>query len=263
MKDEIAIEDIKILRNIRTEIGDVSELMSSIRENGLLHAIGVVKSNDEYILLYGHRRFTALKKLGRKALVIGKEVNVKEDVSDVDRLVLNIVENFHTKPNNPLEFGKACSDLKEMGLNISEIGVRLSAPKSKILTALTLLNDVPKSHQKDVSYVLANSSKRGKLSATVASALAYFNKRYKISKPDLESLFNYAKENELSTKDARIIGLLLESGMKLKDALKDKDLYTNKQTDFIVRKDELSKMGETFTAFMRRVAKKEKPELFY
>jgi ParB family transcriptional regulator, chromosome partitioning protein len=263
MKDQISIDDIKTIRNIRTEIGDVSDLMSSIRENGLLHPIGVVKSNEEYILVYGHRRFSALKKLGRKALEIGKEVLLVEKDSDIDLIVLNIVENYQTKPNTPLEFGNACLSLKELGLSIGEISVRLSVPKNKILTAISLINDVPEEQKKNVSYLYGSEEKKGRLSATVSSALAYCKRRYKMGDRDTETLFEEARKRELSTKDIRIISLLMQEGMTLKKALSEKDLWINKQVDFILRKDVLEEIKEPFSIYSRNILKKQHKELFY
>jgi len=250
MKTEIDIDDIKILRNIRTELGDVSDLMSSIRENGLLHPIGVCKNGDEYILVYGHRRFAALKKLGRKALEIGKEINITEKDKDIDLLILNIVENYHVKPNTPIEFGKACSDLRELGLSIGEISVRLSAPKTKIKQALGLLSDIPQERRNQISYIYGSNDKKGKISATVSSSIAYFKRRYGIKQEDINKLFDIARDEELSTKDLRIIGIMISEGKTLNESILMREDYTNKQCDFIVNKKELEKIKIPFKDYI-------------
>lgn len=263
MKDQIAIEDIKSVKNIRTEIGDVSELMSSIRENGLLHAIGVVKSNEEYILVYGHRRFSALKKLGRKALDIDKEVKILDEKTDIDLLVLNIVENYQTKPNTPLEFGKACLNLKELGLTIGEIAVRLSAPKNKIVIALALVATVPEEQKKNISYLKGGEEKKGRLSATIANKIASTRRWVTMSKEDVNTLFEEARKRELTTRDITIVSKLMKEGMSLKQAIKEKDLWVNKQVDFILKKEILEKMKKPFSVYAGEILKGENNELFY
>lgn len=263
MKDQIAIEDIKSIKNIRTEIGDVSELMSSIRENGLLHPIGVVESNEEYVLVYGHRRFSALKKLGRKALEIDKEVRVLDKKSDIDLLVLNIVENYQTKPNTPLEFGKACLNLKELGLTNGEIAVRLSAPKNKIVTSLALVATVPEEQRKNVSYLKGTEEKKGRLSATIANKIASTRRWITMSKNDVETLFEEARKREFTTRDITIVSKLMKEGMTLKQAIKEKDQWINKQCDFILKKEILEEIKEPFALFARNSLKEKNKELFY
>lgn len=58
--DKIKIEDIKVGKRFRSEIGDISELVESIKNNGLLCPITVTKDN---LLISGLRRIEAYKKL--------------------------------------------------------------------------------------------------------------------------------------------------------------------------------------------------------
>jgi ParB/RepB/Spo0J family partition protein len=257
MINEININDIKSIRNIRTEIGDISELMSTIKENGLLEPIGVSKKGNEYILIFGHRRFNALKKLGRKTLKIGKEVNIFNNITDIDLIALNIVENLHSLSNSPVEIGKSCLILKELGLNESEIAVKLSMPKARVIEAIKIIKNVPKSHIKYISYMDNGLNKKGKLSASVSSALSFAKSRYKLSDKDNKILWEEARKKELGTKDIRILCLLLTEGMKLKEALKEKDKWTNKQVDFIVRKEKLNELKKPFTDVIKEKIKKD------
>ncbi|KKK91699.1 hypothetical protein LCGC14_2710300, partial [marine sediment metagenome] len=63
---ELEISKIKTLENIRTRIdeSDLTGLMQDIKQHGLLHAIGVWKEGEKYILAFGNRRLECCKKLG-------------------------------------------------------------------------------------------------------------------------------------------------------------------------------------------------------
>jgi ParB/RepB/Spo0J family partition protein len=263
----IDINDIKIVRNIRTEIGDVSSLMTSIRENGLLEPIGVARMKNEYILVYGHRRYLALKKLGRKSLEVGKEIILTKDITDEDILISNIVENFHRENNTPLEFAKAASDLKELGLTTSEISVRLCVSKHKIMTALKLLINVPEKQRKHISYGGAGvNNKKGKLPANVASTIADQSSRFKLKGEDVDALYDLAREQELSTSDVRLINIALSEGIPFEKAIELYKEYENKSIELVVKKDELKKIKGPFKQYILSILKgknKINKELFY
>ncbi len=266
MDEIIKIKDIKILRNIRTEINDVSDLISSIRENGLLEPIGVSKIKNELILVYGHRRFLALKKLGRKVLVIGKEVLILDNIDNEDLLIINTVENIHRKDITPLELGKVCSDLREMGLSIGEISARIGNSRNNIIMYLKLLENVPKEFRSRISHVKGNTNKKGNISPTVASALSYYKERYKITKDDLNILFNIARKEELSSRDLRLIGIMLSEGKTLKECLELKKDFINKNVDFVVNEKEIKNLGIPFSVYIKKILKGEgklNKNLFY
>jgi ParB-like chromosome segregation protein Spo0J len=58
---KIKIEDIRIGKRYRNEIGDISKLVEGIKNNGLLCTITVTKDG---LLVVGLRRIEAHKKLG-------------------------------------------------------------------------------------------------------------------------------------------------------------------------------------------------------
>jgi ParB family chromosome partitioning protein len=55
------IRDIVVEKRIRSECGDLSELVNSIRRVGLIHPVVINEKNE---LLSGYRRFEACKELG-------------------------------------------------------------------------------------------------------------------------------------------------------------------------------------------------------
>mgnify|MGYP006288319387 CR=1 FL=1 len=71
----IDIDDININDRIRRETGDLSLLMRSIKQVGLIHPIIVDENNQ---LLSGYRRLQACRQLGWKKVVV-KVVPVGDD----------------------------------------------------------------------------------------------------------------------------------------------------------------------------------------
>lgn len=260
---EIPIEKIKALRNVRTQLGDVSDLMTDIRENGLLHAIGVWKQKDIYYLVYGHRRFAALKKLGRKSLLVNKEVKIYDENFQLqDILVMNMTENIHRSDNTPSEFAKGCSDLREMGLTVSEIAARLSVPISKIKTALNIYAKSPEDIRQNIGYMSKGESKKGKVSATVTNSILELD----ISKDKIERLFKLAREKELSVSDIRFLRNVLNEGITLEQAISLLDKYICKTCTFIISKEELQREKIPFQKIMREIVKGKRrlnKKLFY
>lgn len=76
--EEIKISEIKIGERTRKDLGDIDSLAQNIRENGLLNAILVRRSNNSYMLLAGHRRLEACKSLGWDT-VLAKVLNREEE----------------------------------------------------------------------------------------------------------------------------------------------------------------------------------------
>jgi len=62
---QIPLEEIKIKRRIRKDIGDVTALAESLKQYGQIHPILINKKN---ILISGHRRLEAAKLLGWRTI---------------------------------------------------------------------------------------------------------------------------------------------------------------------------------------------------
>ena len=91
--ETLDISDIIIANRARQEIGELDELMSSIKESGQLNPVLV---NDQHELLAGERRILALKKLGRKKVI----ARIMPDISPDDALVIELMENLARKEFN-------------------------------------------------------------------------------------------------------------------------------------------------------------------
>ena len=75
-KRQISITDIKIGNRFRKDIGDITDLVNSIKNNGLLHPISITKN---CILVAGRRRIEALRKLGFEQIPVTiTDIEIKE-----------------------------------------------------------------------------------------------------------------------------------------------------------------------------------------
>ncbi len=88
--ETIDIKDITIKNRARKEIGDLKDLMGSIKESGQLMPILV---NENYELIAGERRILATKKLGRKKII----ARIMPDISPDDALIIERMENLARK----------------------------------------------------------------------------------------------------------------------------------------------------------------------
>src|ERR1043165_7563349 len=87
----IAIDKIHQNENSRAILdhNDLSDLMLSLKKNGLLQPVGVMKTNLGYEAVFGNRRILAARKLGWAEV----PAVVLDIDSDIDRDILNLLEN--------------------------------------------------------------------------------------------------------------------------------------------------------------------------
>ena len=73
MLKELKISDIKVGSRHRKDMGDLSSLAESIREEGLLQAIGVTETLE---LVFGERRLRAHRDILKKKTILARIVDV-------------------------------------------------------------------------------------------------------------------------------------------------------------------------------------------
>ncbi|MBQ5907502.1 MAG: ParB N-terminal domain-containing protein [Treponema sp.] len=86
----INIEDIKIKKRVRKDLGDLEALKNSLRIYGLLNPITL---NSKYELIAGERRLQAAKQLGWTNI----NAVILSNISDVDELEMELEENNQRK----------------------------------------------------------------------------------------------------------------------------------------------------------------------
>ncbi len=119
---QVRIDDIRIRKRVRKDLGDLSQLMESMKKFGLLSPIIV---NGKRELIAGHRRLEAARRLGWKTVT----VSVVNRESDLEKLEMEIEENIQRKEFTPDELAEgyvALEKLKNPGFFL-RIWLRLKA----------------------------------------------------------------------------------------------------------------------------------------
>lgn len=134
----VDIRDIKTNPNQPRKIfkeKDLEELSSSIKENGIIQPLIVMKSDKGFELIAGERRLRASKKIGlEKVPVVIKKVTEKE------RLVISIIENIQRSDLNCVEEALAYYQLMdEFSLTQEEVAKKLGKERSSIANYLRIL----------------------------------------------------------------------------------------------------------------------------
>ncbi len=194
----MSLNKIKLSRNSRSAIAndDLSGIMQSIKEVGLLQPIGVSKDGTGYSICYGNRRFLACSKLGLKKIpvIIHKHKNVAE--ADLK----NLTENIQRRNISLIEAGRYVSILKQSGLSSNEIATRLGVNKSYVAATLDVFNRVPVKHQKDIDVAVTKSNKTskstGKIGVYSARRIVSAKSTYRLNDKQTDYLFEQAKHSD-------------------------------------------------------------------
>ena len=113
----------------------LEELISSIKENGILQPIVVQKTEKGYELVVGERRWRASKKVGLKKIPA-----VIREVSDAKAMELAIIENIHRQDLNPIEEAEAYSRLSvEFTLSQEMVAKRVGKSRTAVANIMRLL----------------------------------------------------------------------------------------------------------------------------
>jgi len=215
----LQISDIKVVQNIRTPSKDpeLTGLMTSIEQNGLLAPIGIkFDAAEEPIVIWGHRRFEALKRLGYKTLHLNKEYVVPErEMTEEDFILTNAIENIHRKDINPIELGKVAEYLHENhNLSYADIAARMAVSYGRITSAVTVFRGAPKEFRDQVGFMQGSGNKMGRIPSGTMAWVASF-----IPEKDRVSVLNEIRKENIPMTQLAVLRGLLSSGLTLKDAL--------------------------------------------
>lgn len=195
--EKIPLNKIKLNKNSRLNIDpdELDGLMQSIKEEGLLQPIGVVKSGATFEICYGNRRFMAVSKLGLSS--IPAIVHEKKKESDVD--IKNLTENIQRRNISLAEVGRYLELLEKQGLSRNEAAVRLGVSRQYVGQALSAFREIPKEFRDDLEIrVVKKGNVRGaagKIGIHVAQKILSAVKTGKIDNQQSRSLFKAAKSD--------------------------------------------------------------------
>jgi len=131
----IPIEDIDPNPNQpRQTMGDLSELVASVKEKGILEPILVRPSGSRFQIIAGERRFRAAQEVG-----IAEIPCVVRDTSDAETMELALIENLQRKDLSAFEEADALRILAEMyDYTHEKMAEKLGKSRSSLTETLSL-----------------------------------------------------------------------------------------------------------------------------
>jgi ParB family chromosome partitioning protein len=118
----------------RQVMGDLSELMASIAEKGILEPLVVRQRGDRFQIIAGERRYQAAVQVGLRDLPV-----VVRDVDQTEMLELALIENLQRKDLTPFEEAEALHGLAERcGYTHEDLARRLGKSRTAVTESLAL-----------------------------------------------------------------------------------------------------------------------------
>jgi len=125
--------------NPRRKLGDLSELISSLGELGLLQPLVVTPRNGNYMVVCGHRRHAAAKKAKLTTVPV-----VVRDLDEPQRIKAMVIENCQRSDLSPIEEARAYQQLVGLGVTQRQLADDVGKGQSHISKRLSLLALPPK-----------------------------------------------------------------------------------------------------------------------
>lgn len=113
----------------------LADLVSSLKEHGILEPLVIAKTPAGYQIIAGERRWRAAKIVGLKKVPV-----VVRETTSKGMLEMAIVENVQREDLNPIDRALAFERLlNEFGLGLTEIAQRISKSESYVSNTIRLL----------------------------------------------------------------------------------------------------------------------------
>jgi ParB family chromosome partitioning protein len=181
----------------REEFGGeaLEELVSSVREHGLVQPVLVRPRGQNYELVAGERRWRAAQLAGLSSIPA-----LVKDLDDMQALQVSLVENLQREDLNPLEVAGALKDLMEkFHLTQEEVAERIGKSRSEVANLLRLLNLPP---------AVQESLRAGRISYGQARALLSLG-----SEEEMVRALRTVEEHKLSVRQTeRLVSTRKEGG---------------------------------------------------
>jgi len=255
----IQLKDIVVEENVRLDNRDKNlvPLMESITQDGLMQPIGVRKKKGHYEYVWGFRRMSAFKKLGKKTIPAHIILD-GENVNEKDAAIMNLIENLNRMDVSPFELGRKCHWLKKEGLTTPEIAIRLGLPKNKINTAIDLYSsNLPEDVKGDIVYFEPGRGNDVKTTGRISASTAHDLSKLNLPSEKIKILAKELKERGWSGEQLRQIGQLIHTGMDLTVAIEEVDKWEHRVIHFILdvkkRKEIEDKYKKKITTIIKEI----------
>jgi ParB family transcriptional regulator, chromosome partitioning protein len=118
----------------RQVMGDLSELIASIGEKGIIEPLVVRQRGERYQIIAGERRYQAAVQIGLRELPV-----VVREVDDTEVIELALIENLQRKDLTPFEEAEALHGLADRcGYTHEDLARRLGKSRTSITESLAL-----------------------------------------------------------------------------------------------------------------------------
>src|SRR5438552_16573128 len=118
----------------RQVMGDLSELIASISEKGIIEPLVVRQRGDRFQIVAGERRYQAAVQVGLHELPV-----VIRDVDDTEVIELALIENLQRKDLTPFEEAEALHGLADRcGYTHEDLARRLGKSRTSVTESLAL-----------------------------------------------------------------------------------------------------------------------------
>lgn len=184
-------------RQARSDMGDLKELMDSIKSKGILEPILVRSLEGRYEIIAGERRFIASKKIGLKEIPC-----IEMNVGDNEAMELALVENLQRKDLDAFEEADGLRSLAEnYGYSHEEISRKIGKARSTI-TEIIIISKIPEEIR---DYCKRNN---------ILSRSTLIEVAKQKDKKSMYILINEIRERDLSREDTRDLSKKLKGKLK-------------------------------------------------
>ena len=136
---QVAIDKVKpnsLQPRVSFDKKKLDELISSIKEKGVLQPLLVRRRGEGYELIAGERRLRAAKFLEMSEIPV-----IVRDIGDVDALEVSLIENIQREELNSIEEAKAYQRLiNEFGFTQDTVAKAVGKDRTSISNTIRLLN---------------------------------------------------------------------------------------------------------------------------
>lgn len=147
---EIPLEKARVKENVRSEYKDIETLAETIKRDGLLSPITVLKAKDGFFdILTGHRRYKAFLYLnGKHPGEFGKirAIVFEKELSRAEVVRIQMIENVQREDLSAIEKKDALDELRKGGMSNGEIAEALGKSEGHVknlFMAVASLNESP------------------------------------------------------------------------------------------------------------------------
>ncbi len=184
----------------RMELGNIQELMASIKEKGILEPVLVRRKNDRYEIIAGERRYIAAKNIRMSEMPC-----IEMNVSDNEAMELALVENMQRKDLDVFEEADGLKTLTDLyGYSHEQISKKIGKARSTV-TEIINISRIPKEIRKLCDEFSIKSR------STIIEIAKQKNKE------DMYRLVSEIKKRELKREDTRDLSKMIKGkGIKEK-----------------------------------------------